>query len=83
VTEIRPSVVEPATLASDAPPLASARSRATGLPRADAADIVELDQAPAARVRLCVLCGSRLRAGQRVVRIQGSIVHARCSAVER
>jgi hypothetical protein len=29
--------------------------------------------------RICVLCGHPLRAGQRMLRIQGTTIHARCS----
>ncbi len=31
------------------------------------------------RLRVCVLCGDPLRAGQHVLRIHGSTIHARCS----
>lgn len=31
------------------------------------------------RTRLCVLCGRPLRAGQHMLRIHGSTIHARCS----
>jgi hypothetical protein len=33
----------------------------------------------APRVRVCILCGDPLRAGQRIIRVQGSNVHARCT----
>jgi hypothetical protein len=35
------------------------------------------------RTRVCVLCGHPLRAGQPMVRIQGSTIHARCSSTGR
>ena len=35
------------------------------------------------RVRVCVLCGDVLRPGQRIIRVQGSSIHARCSTLGR
>jgi hypothetical protein len=35
------------------------------------------------RIRVCVLCGHPLRAGQPMLRIQGSTIHARCSRTGR
>jgi hypothetical protein len=35
------------------------------------------------RTRVCVLCGQPLRAGQPMLRIQGSTIHARCSSASR
>jgi hypothetical protein len=35
------------------------------------------------RTRVCVLCGQPLRAGQSMLRIQGSTIHARCSNASR
>jgi hypothetical protein len=80
VTEIRHTVHEPDARASDALPSTFGTIRRTGLAGTSSADVAELDRQPVARVRLCVLCGSPLRAGQRITRIQGSTVHARCSA---
>ena len=31
------------------------------------------------RIRMCVLCGEPLRAGQHILRIHGTTVHARCT----
>jgi hypothetical protein len=31
------------------------------------------------RTRVCVLCGQPLRAGQPMLRLQGTTIHARCS----
>jgi hypothetical protein len=36
-------------------------------------------RASVARTRLCVLCGRPLRAGQHMLRVHGSTIHARCS----
>jgi hypothetical protein len=44
------------------------------------ADAATLTQATAARTRLCVLCGGPLRAGQRILRVHGSTIHARCTS---
>jgi hypothetical protein len=33
----------------------------------------------ARRARVCILCGHPLRAGQRLLRVHGTTVHARCS----
>jgi hypothetical protein len=33
-----------------------------------------------AATRLCVLCGRPLRAGQHMLRVHGSTIHARCSS---
>ncbi len=35
------------------------------------------------RVRLCILCGQPLHAGQHMLRIHGSTIHARCSKTGR
>jgi len=32
-------------------------------------------------VRLCVLCGAPLRVGQRLLRVHGTTVHARCTSI--
>jgi hypothetical protein len=39
----------------------------------------ESQAASFARTRLCILCGHPVRAGQRLLRIHGSMIHARCS----
>jgi hypothetical protein len=36
-----------------------------------------------ARTRLCVLCGQPLRAGQHMLRVHGSTIHARCTNTGR
>ncbi|MDT7713559.1 MAG: hypothetical protein QOG46_2389, partial [Pseudonocardiales bacterium] len=36
-------------------------------------------QARLTPTRLCVLCGHPLRAGQHMLRVHGSTIHARCS----
>lgn len=43
----------------------------------------ELLSASAGRVRLRVLCGGPLRAGQHLIRVHGSTIHARCSTTKR
>ncbi len=43
----------------------------------------ELLSASAGRVRLCILCGGPLRAGQHMIRVHGSTIHARCSSAKR
>jgi hypothetical protein len=43
----------------------------------------ELLAASAGRVRLCVLCGGPLRAGQHLIRVHGSTIHACCSTTKR
>jgi hypothetical protein len=35
------------------------------------------------RTRLCVLCGRPLRAGQHILRVHGSTIHARCTNTGR
>ncbi len=35
------------------------------------------------RVRICILCGGPLRAGQRMVRVHGTTIHARCGRPTR
>ena len=80
MAQIRQNVQGPDTRASDVSPSNFSAIRQSALPGAPAGDIAELYGRPAARVRLCVLCGGPLRAGQRITRIQGSTVHARCSA---
>jgi hypothetical protein len=37
----------------------------------------------AGKIRVCVLCGHSLVAGQRVVRVHGSTLHARCCSTGR
>jgi hypothetical protein len=36
-----------------------------------------------ARPRVCVLCGDALRAGQHMLRVHGSTIHARCTNTGR
>ena len=43
------------------------------------ADVDGLPRPGARRPRVCVLCGRPLRAGQRLLRVHGTTVHARCS----
>lgn len=43
----------------------------------------ELLSASPRQVRLCVLCGGSLRAGQHLIRVHGSTIHARCSTTKR
>jgi len=43
------------------------------------ADDDELLLAGAARTRVCILCGHPLRTGQRMLRVHGSTIHARCT----
>jgi len=31
--------------------------------------------------RLCILCGGQLRSGQRMIRVHGTTIHARCSSI--
>jgi hypothetical protein len=47
------------------------------------ADANELQRAGVARTRLCVLCGHPLRAGQHMIRVHGSTIHARCSSTSQ
>jgi hypothetical protein len=42
-------------------------------------DAAALRHTAVARPRLCVLCGRPLRAGQHMLRVHGSTIHARCS----
>lgn len=51
-------------------------SRRSFTPRS--ATVAHADPPRSARTRLCVLCGEPLRAGQRLARVQGSTIHARC-----
>jgi hypothetical protein len=43
----------------------------------------ELLSASAGKARLCILCGGPLRAGQHMIRLHGSTIHARCSTTKR
>jgi hypothetical protein len=43
------------------------------------ADADEHVLASAARTRVCILCGHPLRIGQRMLRVHGSTIHARCT----
>jgi len=47
------------------------------------ADTDGIMRAGVARTRLCVLCGHPLRAGQHMLRVHGSTIHARCSNTGR
>jgi hypothetical protein len=47
------------------------------------ADTDGIMRAGIARPRLCVLCGRPLRAGQHMLRVHGSTIHARCSNTGR
>jgi hypothetical protein len=66
------------------PPPASAEANLSTHPPA-AALIADTDslQANAVRTRLCVLCGRPLRAGQHILRVHGSTIHARCTNTGR
>ena len=35
---------------------------------------------PPPQPRLCILCGGQLRSGQRMLRVHGTTIHARCSS---
>jgi hypothetical protein len=65
---------------ADPPPPAEALTSRVGVmgPSPTHAQSAAVDPLRAARVRLCVLCGGPLRAGQRVTRVQGSTIHVRC-----
>jgi hypothetical protein len=39
----------------------------------------ELALVGATRTRVCILCGHPLRIGQRMLRVHGSTIHARCT----
>jgi hypothetical protein len=43
----------------------------------------ELLPASAGRLRLCILCGGPLRAGQHLIRVHGSTIHAQCSTTTK
>jgi hypothetical protein len=43
------------------------------------ADDDELALVGATRTRVCILCGHPLRIGQRMLRVHGSTIHARCT----
>jgi len=38
-------------------------------------------RAAAQPLRLCILCGGQLRSGQRMLRVHGTTIHARCSSI--
>jgi hypothetical protein len=46
-------------------------------------DFAGLTRTAGARTRLCVLCGQPLRAGQHMLRVHGSTIHARCTNTGR
>jgi hypothetical protein len=73
-------IQEPFDGARDAARAPDARSAA---PRTDDAVFDTPVLAGPLRRRVCVLCGHPLRAGQPMVRIQGSTIHARCSSTGR
>jgi hypothetical protein len=69
----------------DSPPTPSPPSpseRTSAHPPAPPPLIADADglQASIARTRLCILCGGPLRAGQHMLRVHGSTIHARCSS---
>jgi hypothetical protein len=64
----------------DAPPVgldARAPAPARTTPLIADADSLQASFTPTRR--LCVLCGHPLRAGQPILRVHGSTIHARCS----
>ena len=61
------------------PPSADAPLRAQPPAAAGLADVDGLLRPSARRARVCVLCGRPLRAGQRMLRVHGTTVHARCT----
>ena len=60
------------------PPSPDAALRALPPATARIADVDGLLRLGARRARVCVLCGRPLRAGQRMLRVHGTTVHARC-----
>ena len=73
----RPHCAQPLT-----PTLASADANLGTHPPPAALNADSL-QANVARTRLCVLCGRPLRAGQHILRVHGSTIHARCTNAGR
>jgi len=63
------------------PPLPTSDQTAPG--SALIADVDGLVSTRVARPRLCVLCGGELRAGQHMLRVHGSTIHARCTNAGR
>ena len=61
------------------PPIPDAPVRVVPPAAAHMVDVDGLLRLGARRARVCVLCGRPLRAGQRLLRVHGTTVHARCS----
>jgi hypothetical protein len=70
----------------DVPPTARPSLSTADLTAPGSALIGEADEFMSTRVarpRLCVLCGGELRAGQHMLRVHGSTIHARCTNAGR
>ena len=63
----------------DAPAIAQASRHAAARPDAQLPDDGSRLMPAVDRVRLCILCDRPLRAGQHMLRVHGSTIHARCS----
>jgi hypothetical protein len=75
----RPLNRPPGGMPPASPPSSDAALRALAPAAARIADVDGLLRPGARRARVCVLCGRPLRAGQRLLRVHGTTVHARCS----
>jgi hypothetical protein len=82
-----PDINHPRDLAQRSVPQAAPQSLLTAHLTAPASAMTGagdgLMSARAPRPRRCMLCGGALRAGQHMLRIHGSTVHARCTNTER
>ncbi|HEY1537790.1 MAG TPA: hypothetical protein VGF63_00225 [Solirubrobacteraceae bacterium] len=58
-------------------------TRIRAIPTIAAAPDADAAAASAGRIRLCILCGRPVRAGQHILRVHGSTIHARCSVSGR
>jgi hypothetical protein len=65
----------------DAPPTAQPPNHAGARPDASLPDDGSRLLPAVDRVRLCILCDRPLRAGQHMLRVHGSTIHARCSNI--
>jgi hypothetical protein len=78
VPEIRRAIDHPLPPPATEPLMAEVDGMRASPTRAQAATATDAGRPRAGRMRLCVLCGEPLRAGQRLTRVQGSTIHMRC-----
>lgn len=63
--------------------LPAEEDRSTSAPGSSGGAIPAASPVREAKTRLCALCTEPVRAGQPLIRVHGSTIHARCSATSR